>query len=46
MFMISEEYLKQLEDEYKYEEVPVEDFYENGRFICHLISEFRLSGVK
>ena len=26
-----EEYIRQLDDEYNYEEVPVEDFYENGR---------------
>ena len=28
--LLIEEYLKQLDDEYEYEEVPVEDFYENG----------------
>ena len=32
-FCIQEEYIRQLEDEYNYEEVPVENYYENGATI-------------
>ncbi len=40
-----EEYIRQFDDDYNYEEVPVEDFYENGKYLLDLLFKY-LRNVK